>query len=183
VAATDYIKLLIDRAWALLEAHTPWTDAVKVGNRIKFDTKAGGRVGGLPNDFPRAAIFIAALNDSLFTLEQTYQHRSTFNVNTMAWTEDLMIALRVLLVFKDQRIASATPLAMETLTALRKGGPALGLAITGGNIMRVGPAQFTFSNTTAADDATVDSNVVEPHLSANVDLPILLRLKGNQLIT
>jgi hypothetical protein len=178
--ATDYLKQIYDRAWALLEAHAPFADVVKPGNRIKFESVNSGAKS---NDYPRVAILPPTLDDTLFTLTQNYQHNAAFNIATMAWTEDLSVTLRVVLAHREARLSTATPLIVEALTALRKGGPAWGLSIAGGNLMRIGPVAANTVIANGADPELADIIDTQRRLITNISIPILLRLQGAQLVT
>jgi hypothetical protein len=159
MAAIDVQTTLIDRAWALIEARAALTEAFKERN---------------------LTIGIPTLTDSWFTIEERFTYSPTFNTATQPWTEDVTLAMNLDVVHRDLNLTAANALTSELLTALRLGGPALG--ITAFRVQRVGPAiaRNRIATGRAMEYATTNGT---PRWTTQITLPVLVRFKGGALIT
>jgi hypothetical protein len=178
--ATDYLTQLDAALWTGLEAHTPWTDLVAANNRIKLCGAAKDPVKTTWNDadFPECTVSVTDATDSLFTLEETYRLRQSWNAATSVWKEDLTPTVRIDLVHRGLNLAEANPLILETMTALRKLGPALGLAW----VFRAGPATMN-TGRTAGRPAEYGNAGGTLRLVTNIVMPVVVRLPGASLLT
>lgn len=179
MAATDYLTAVYSKLRALLEGHAPYTSAVKIGNRIYMD---GDKIDPFKNamqdsDFPQAALFMGDLTDSMFSLEQQYAYRGVTAQNAV-WTEDLTPVYQLAITHPDLRMAPANLLTLEAMTAIRKGGPRLGLEY----VQLVGPIRAT--RTIVTNERDEGGNPTgRRRLRTDITIPVLIRLKGHQLIT
>jgi hypothetical protein len=182
MAAIDVQTTLIDRAWALIEARAALTEAFKERNRIKFPAtvKQPFKTTWQDGDFPELTIGIPTLTDSWFTIEERFTYSPTFNTATQPWTEDVTLAMNLDVVHRDLNLTAANALTSELLTALRLGGPALG--ITAFRVQRVGPAiaRNRIATGRAMEYATTNGT---PRWTTQITLPVLVRFKGGALIT
>lgn len=179
MTATDYESALISRLWAILEAHTPFTDVVKVANRIKLlDAPPKLGIKHDPTSFPKVVIDIPTTSDTLYTLGESYAMRAgaTFNTATQGVAEDLNFNV-VIDIQHDKTFSTARQLVAEILTALRKAGPNLG--ITAFRLQRIGPAQVQHARSSDGDDR----GIAGPRpLATRINLPALLRVKTSDLL-
>jgi len=187
MAATDFITTLINRYWTLLEAHAPIVTEGSAGyiaprNRIKLTgtLKDPFKNGWNDGDFPELTIGVPAFSDSLFTREQHYNHRPAYNPTTEPWTEDVQLDVSIEIIHPDMQYAAASARTLEVLTAIRKGGPALG--ITAFRVQQTGP--IIGRNAVVSGRAGEYANAGGTRrLSTIITNPVLLRFKGSQLIT
>lgn len=182
MAATDYSSTVYARLWALLEGHTPFTDSVAEGNRIKFTADEADPTKGTWNDadFPECTIFPPQISDTNWSQHRGYGQTRTYNVSTapavamgMSYTYPLVI------VHRDWRWGVAGLLVHETLTAIRKGGPALGLNIDPGNLT-VDPISV---NTTLLGESETEKRGGIRRLVSTFQIKVNLQLRSSQLLT
>jgi hypothetical protein len=135
VAATNYIQQTYDRIWDLLEAHAPFISLIRAGNRIDWTTGAinsqAFRTRGDPASLQRAKVELIPPEDGTddaFTATPHYGHDADFAPATEAWIDNPVETYALRLTYPDRRLDLNSVVENEAKTALRKGGPKLGLS-------------------------------------------------------
>jgi hypothetical protein len=172
MAATDYETLLIERAWAILEAHVPFTADVSVGNRIKLTgMKAAAPVKTDPASFTKVIVSVSDWTDTLYTLGERFNMSTNHSV-----AEDLRFAL-VIDIFHADSFTVSRRVVAETMTAFRKAGPQLG--ITAFRLQQAGPASVRNVNTPIENNYGIAG--AKP-VSSTITLPLLVRTKTSDML-
>lgn len=140
MSETDYTSAIYARLWALLEAHATFASLVKPGNRIKLDGSAADPFKQSLNDgdLPQVVIGMGDAEDSLWTLTQQYAYSHLTPAAQLSGVSREVMNFTITHVGVDLRIGKANPITHAILTALRKGGPRLGLAY----VQTCGPAHY-----------------------------------------
>lgn len=134
--ATDYVDGVLTQLWALLEAHTGFTEAVKAGNRIKLNNdQTDPFKQQLQNaDLPQVSIIpgLGSFTHEVFTVTPhyglTYTVTNDTTLSANSWKERHTEPFTITIVHEDLRSDQASALRWEIIKALRKGGAKLGLA-------------------------------------------------------
>lgn len=148
--ATDYIGNVYSALWTLLEAHSGFTALVKPGNRIKLNgTSANPFKEQLKDgDLPQVSIGLGTGSDTQYRTTAGYGDTYGATVSGLCNTGLLTQNFTITQITSDLRVGQANPLTHEILTALRKGGPKLGLSY----IKEWGPVSWDHA-ITATDEA------------------------------
>jgi hypothetical protein len=181
MSATDHWTTIYDRYWTLLEGHAPWAAIFKPGSRIKLSGNVSDPIKPsiADADLPQATLFMGGDGaDSMYTLTQNYAYTTSFVPASGRWIEDLTVAYVLVLITRDLRLGVMNPALAETLTALRKGGPRLGLE----SVHAWGPVTWQHKITAAEVDAN-DNPVGTKRMAYTLTIPTTLRFKGASLIT
>lgn len=131
MSATNYPKLVYSRIWTLLLAHTPFTTAFPDGKRTRFDgTERDPRHETIgENNLPHATLFPPSINIGGFTSTPNYGHKLNHDPLTANdWAEIWTLNFRLEVIHRTLEFSPGSLQLMEIATALRKGGPKLGLA-------------------------------------------------------
>lgn len=130
MAATDFIGGVYAKLWTLLEAHGEFTSRVRAGNRIKLDGTATDPFKEFlkDSDLPQVVIGLGSGSDSQYQLTAGYDDAYGATVSGLANVGNILQTYVITQITADLRIGVANPLTLEILTALRKGGPRLGLS-------------------------------------------------------
>ncbi len=183
MAATQFIVAVYDKIWDLLEAHAPFTDAVRVGNRL--DWTLGRAVakryalaaGKAPGDYPEFSLELGGGQDEWFG-DGHYGMRSPATAPaSIIWTEVLRQDYVINIITDEKRITSEQLVYLEAMTAIRKGGPRLGLAYVhhvGGKTTPV-----TTERTVEATDET--ANAMRP--VTRITIPVIMKFQGSEMLT
>lgn len=188
MAATDHETAVINRIWALKEAHAPLADVFAERNCIKITQgrKDPFKMSWNDGDFPEMIVSIPTTTDSLFTIGEGYIRQPAFPVSSVGWTEDKLLNAVIDVTHKDMNLSVHSANVNELLTAIRKGGPCL--ATVGGivtalpfRVFRIGPANVTTRVARGRFGELATTNGV-PRFASSINLPVLLRLQGSELI-
>lgn len=137
-AMLDYLTAIHNRIWQLLEAHAPFVDRVLPGNRIKFNDNRSDPLKLAINDAdtPHVTVGQGDFSDSMFTLTPNYAYPPNVTVANLSWVERITQVYVINMVSRDLQITLHNELKLIICTALRKGGPHMGL----GYVQSWGPA-------------------------------------------
>lgn len=186
MAAYDHETAIITQLWAVLEAHAPFTDVVKAGNRVKLNS---GKADALklnwansPNDFPEVTIVVAQSSDSLYTLAESYAMRpgATFTPATDGRTCEMVFVAVIDIVHRDTNFVAARQLTAEIMTAIRKAGPSLG--ITAFRVQRIGPVTKQSRIIAGRFGEMGDAGGVR-RITTSINLPVIVRAQTSELLT
>jgi hypothetical protein len=137
----------------------------------------------MPATFPRLALEIFGVTDSMFTTAQRYDFGNVnFNPGAAGWAEVLTYVYRLRIIYADLRIALNNPFEAEVRKAFRLAGPKLGIATAPRTpglpyVQRWGPLSGT--RQIGADPNT--GGVVR--LQSVFDIPVTLLFDGQSLTT
>lgn len=179
MAAQQFITAAYDAIWALLTAHTGFTSNVRAGNRLNWTTgqaevKRFGLGSKAPSDYAEVSLELGGFIDTGYSLTANYGMRNpAVPVSSLVWTEEYQQDFTLTIVTDAKRITVSQLVELETLTALRKGGPRLGLS----TVAKWGPVtgERAFEST---DDT---GNIVRP--VTRMTIPVLFRFNGQDLLT
>jgi hypothetical protein len=130
MAAILYRSLTIARLWALLEAHTGFTDLVAQPRRVT-DTKTGiirRLVLGATGDFPFVEVLMGdrfggqGIPTTTFASEVGEFGRGASD----EWVEPLDSEFKINIVYENKSFADQDALEMEVMAAIEAGGQDLG---------------------------------------------------------
>lgn len=180
MAATDYVTQVHDRLWELLEAHSPFAIAFKPGNRIKV--VAGKAFPFKPvhkgdTDVPEAMLVLGDFSDQTFTEASTYRNATALPAaapSVALWTEEY----RLVITHRDANFGLASQQIMEIRTALRKGGPRLGL----GFVWNWGPLSGSRQIIAEAVDE-IGELAGTRRLVTTLRIPVTFRFHNGELLT
>jgi hypothetical protein len=182
--AIDHESILALRLWTVLEAHGPFTTAVKEGNRIKLygdkPTPIKLTWSQSPADFPEVTISCPGVADSLYTLAERYGMTRTFNPATRAVTCELTFGIAIDIVHRDTNFPVARALNAEVMTAIRLAGPTLG--VTEFAVTRAGPATRSMRIVSGRFGDLGDAGGV-PRLATSINLPVKVQAQTSDLLT
>jgi hypothetical protein len=149
MAAILYRSLTIARLWALLEAHTGFTDLVAQPRRVT-DTKTGiirQLVLGATGDFPFIYIEMGDRfgGQGIPTTTFASEIGAFGRTSTDEWVEQRTAEFKVSIVYEHAAFADQDTLEMEVIAALEAGGHDLGYtaAVTGWGPWRANRAGTT----------------------------------------
>lgn len=169
----DILAESYDRIWELLEADDVWAAEVDEGNRIKFNEAEGTQQPEKHNtadgDYPEARLKLQSGTWDPWT-DASF---GTFSEEGCAqWMETFSVAFQLRLITQRLGLREGTKLLIQSLNALRKGGPRLGLDF----VTRV---QASF------EQRDVDVNAEEETKRVEINLVIRLGLEtqGKPLAT
>lgn len=179
MAATDFESVVYSKLKALLLAHAPWTALVLENNRVWMDVDVTDPLANRnwqDGDFPRSVLGVGSFGDTLFNLTPKYAYSPSFNVATENWVERLTYTHILTLTHRDLRVVVNNKLRDETMTAIRKGGPRLGLA----RIVSFSMSGDRFITASALDDAGNPSGT--KRMVTRILLTTIVQLHGNELV-
>lgn len=177
MAAQDFLTAIYDKIWALLEAHGPWTALVKPGNRTRFsgDKMNPVKTNRMDADLIEATLWPAVIDeDSMFLATENYGHKVAFNVSTQSWRERITASFALELITPDLKIKTAHAVILESLTALRKGGPTLGLSY----VRSWGPVTMDKRPAEQLEPISGTRRMV-----SMINIPVTMHWQGSSLIT
>lgn len=133
MAATNYILAIYRALWSLAEAHSPTAGKLKAANEVRFDD-------GKPTppklrmpvkqaaDFPSVTLRYTGKTDTGFTQDPTFAAMETGIVGSgNGWEEQVTLTYQAKIIHDDLRLDVGGLFELEFETAIRKGGPRLGL--------------------------------------------------------
>lgn len=175
MAAEDFLTEIYTQIWALLEGHTPWAVLVRPGNRIKLDKPQPSKTNRQDADTIEATLWPAEIEDSGFSLTENYAlMKLPFVPAAQSWVERITASYKLDLVSPNLKIAKVHQVILESLTALRKAGPRLGLAF----VARWGPVTMA-----ARPDGELQEVSGTWRVVSSLLIPVQMNLKGESLIT
>jgi hypothetical protein len=132
MAATNYILAIYRALWTLAEAHTPTAGKLRVGNEVRMDdgklTPPKLRLNKQAADFPQVTLRYTGETDTGFEQDPTF---STLDPNVVtsgnSWNEQITLTYQAKVIHDDLRLDVGALFELELKTAIRKGGPTLGL--------------------------------------------------------
>lgn len=133
MAATQFITAVYDKIWDLLEAHTPFTDVVRIGNRLdwtagKAVVKRYGLPGKAPGDYPEVSLELGDGGGDVWGESHYGMRNPATAAASIGGTEPMTLNYILTIVTDDKRITAEQLVFMEMMTALRKGGPRWGFS-------------------------------------------------------
>jgi hypothetical protein len=127
--AIDHETMIYSRIWELLLSRDKFTKMVPPGNRIRYDKVEGLNSVEKENptdaDFHEAILFPSSGESSLYTEGETFQTYSPEGPSQ--WTEKLGFVYTLMLTSPWVGVHKIDRLCAEARTAIRRGGPRLGL--------------------------------------------------------
>ncbi len=130
MAATNFILDIYTALWALLEAHTPVSSVLKIGNEVREDqnklyprTRGAKLVADFPRIYGKVGTTDGALSDETFASEDDA---------AFGWLEQIVQTYEFKIVHEACDLAKNSILELDVLTALRKGGQDLGFSYVTG---------------------------------------------------
>lgn len=179
MAALDFIKLIYDKHWFLLENHTPWAAIFAANNRIKLrdDVYDPFKKTLNDSDFPQFGIGVGELNDAVYTLTPHFGYRALSASGDTTWTERITINFAMTIVMADLRFTTANMAVLETLVALRGGGPRLGIQ----QVASWGPLSSQ-RNITSDKLDEFGNPAGSKRLIVTINNPVVMQYHGNELI-
>lgn len=180
MAATQFITAVYDKIWDLLEAHTPFTDVVRVGNRLDFTTgksitKRYAVSGKAPADFPEVSLELGDAVGQIWGAGHYGMRNPATAATSIPGTETLTQEYTLEILTDDKRVTAEQLVYMEALTALRKGGPRWGFAY----VKRWGFPQYRVTRSVEATDDT--GRVLRP--VTRLVIPVEFQLDVQSLLT
>jgi len=131
MAATNYILAIYQALWNLANAHAPTEAALKLGNQVREDgthINPRGTRAKAPADFPRAWLRHTGVSDTGFTEDPTFAAMESDIVTAGdGWGEKIAVTYELKVIHADLVLTKASIFELELMTAIRKGGPRLGL--------------------------------------------------------
>jgi hypothetical protein len=131
MAATNYILTLYQRIFTLLENHAPTAASLKLGNEVREDQgrlNPRGSTAKAPADFPRVVLRHTGGTDTGFTEEPTFAAMESDIVTAGGtWIEKVTERFEIKAVYDDLSLNKSSIFELELKTAIRKGGPRLGI--------------------------------------------------------
>lgn len=131
MAASNYILAVYQKIFTLLENHAPTAAALKIGNQIREDQgklNPRGTIAKQPADFPRIILRHTGMTDSGFTEDATFAAMESDIVDSGdGWSEKVVLNYQAKVIHDSLDLNKASIFELEAMTALRKGGPRLGL--------------------------------------------------------
>lgn len=134
MAAINFILEIYQAIWDLVEAHAPTAGKLKPANEVRFDQGKrqppkmimGARQDA---DFPSVKLEARSLVDQAFTSDPTFAVlNDTFEVADGSWQEPITQTFEAKITHNDFQQDKNWQFEAELMTAIRKGGPRLGLA-------------------------------------------------------
>jgi hypothetical protein len=177
--ATNYDDLEYARLWELLEGHAPVAAAVKPGNRVKLTAGAIVPPKMLMDrkqtaDYPELMLLPGDFEWPFFTDKTAGYpvYNSGAVIANQSWLELDTQSYNLTISHGDAKWTAAGLLLAEVKTAIRKGGPRLGLSW----IWRFGPV--TGGTAVEASEDTREKWM----LISRLRIPIVRRLQGETLL-
>jgi hypothetical protein len=179
MAALDFIKTIYDKHWLLLENHAPWAAIFAANNRIKLRDDVFDPFKRTLNDgdFPQFGIGVGEISDTGYTLTQHYGYQSASGSGNSIWTERIIINFAMTIVMPDLRLTPANMAVLETLVALRGGGPRFGNQ----QVASWGPLSSQ-RNIMSDKQDEFGNPAGTKRLVITITNPVMMQYHGNQLI-
>lgn len=131
MAAVNFILAIYQQLWTLAEGHAPTRGKLKDGNEVREDQgrlNPRGARAKAPADFPRIILRHTGLTDTGFIQEPTFANlESDILASGQGWQEQATVTYQAKVIHDDLRLDVGASFELELMTALRKGGPRLGI--------------------------------------------------------
>jgi hypothetical protein len=131
MSATNYLLALYQKIFALAEAHAPTAGKLKIANEVREDRglrNPNPQRAKAPADFPRVVLRDKGVTDSVFNEDATFSTQNDdFDPATDSWSEKITQTYEAKILHDGLNLTNASAFELELMTALRKGGPRLGL--------------------------------------------------------
>jgi hypothetical protein len=178
MSATNYIEIVYGRIWDLLGQYPPLAQAIPVGNRIRLDAALPMpfKTAKQDGDFPEAVLLAYGGGDSEYSSFKTFPMANAGAIPiAQSWIETWTETFALTINHRDLQLDVALSTEAAALTALRLGGPRLGLPF----VHRWGQVaiarQITTGRSPPFDAAGADGT---RRLTSTLEFAVTLRLKG-----
>lgn len=128
--AVDFETLIYTQIWNLLNADSVWANLVDPKNQIRYDQESGMQIAEPRNtadsEFPQAQLWIKGGGSDMYTGTETFDTYSDGGPH-QPWLETHELTYRLVLKSQFQPLSEPDVLGSQSRSALRAGGPRLGL--------------------------------------------------------
>lgn len=177
MAAVNFILAIYQQLWALVERHAPTRGKLKDGNEVREDQgrlNPRGTRAKAPADFPRIILRHTGIADTGFTQDPTFASlESDIVTSGQGWQEQATVTYDAKIIHDDLRMDVGASFELELLTALRKGGPRLGIDCIVG---------WTTNSKTVETDADLDAPGRMRRVTT-ITITVTCLFEGSELIT